>query len=190
MNNVAPARLKKVEFVAELSKLKPSSTFLSLHHYTNSYGEIADFNIVFHMSYMNALKKSINALKSIHPEHLLQRQAKDELIMSWQTSINKIETTDIEDIDDTYIRFFDESGAYIKGIKLHEPSQCLHIYGLVHKKRIIQPGSYPTVNRQPLTIEKDKLRSIVPVGKFRQFKIVPEQVERISVNKLNLFAPV
>jgi len=33
---------------------------------------------------------------------------------------------------------------------------------------------------------KDKMRSLTPVGKFRQFKILPETVERISVEKMEL----
>jgi hypothetical protein len=100
-----------------------------------------------------------------------------------------MEEKTVEEIEDGYTRFFDDNGSYIKGVKLHTATDTLHIYGLVVHKRLIIPGNYKTVNSKPLTIAKDKLRHLTPVGKFRQFRLLPEQVDAIAVEGLHLLPP-
>ena len=177
------------EFVAELSKLRPGSTFLTLKGYRNEYGEVANYSIIFHMSYTNALMKSIAIIQQYIPINDVYARAKNELLDSFQNSLNKIKETPIEDLDDGYIRFFDENSNYIKGIKLHAATETLHIYGLVSQKRILLPGNYPKKNKRELTIAKDKLKAMCPVGKFRQFKILPQNVDSISVDNIHLLPP-
>jgi len=178
------------EFVSELSKLRPSATFLSLAGYRNEHGEVADFSIVFHMSYESALKRSLTALESVVPSDTLEAIAKLELIDGYTMSLQKMAVTPIIEIEDAYTRFFDADGTYIKGIKLHTETNTLHLYGLVNSKRILIPGSYPKRNKRPLTVAKDKLRKLCPVEKFRQFKVTPSQVDRIAVENLSLLPPV
>jgi hypothetical protein len=177
------------QFVSELSKLRPSATFLSLIGYRNEASEVADYSIVFHMSYANALKRSLLALDCVVPVDDLEATAKRELLDSYQASLDKMAFTPIEELEDNYTRFFDENNLPIKGIKLHTATNTLHIYGLVAHKRILMPGQYKTTNRRPLTIAKDKLRRLCPVNKFRQFKITPQQVDSISVENLSLLPP-
>lgn len=181
--------MDKTAFIAELAKLRTSSTFLSLIGYRNEHSEVADHNIIFHMSYENALKRSILALDPIVPQDDLETQAKEELIESFTKSLQNIKDTPIAEIDDAYDRFFDSDGSYIKGVKLHRETDSLHLYGLEVHKRIIMPGTYTKKNKRPLTIAKDKLKRLCPVSKFRQFKILPSQVDKISVNNLSLLPP-
>jgi hypothetical protein len=181
--------MERKQFVEELSKLRPSATFLSLIGYRNEHSEVADFSIVFHMSYENALKRSVAALETVVPTDTLQALAKQELIDGYTKSLTKIATTPIEELEDNYTRFFDADGSYIKGVKLHTESDTLHLYGLVNAKRILVPGQYPTRNKRELTKAKDQLRKLCPVEKFRQFRIRPDQVDRISVENLSLLPP-
>lgn len=181
--------MNQEQFVAELAKLRTSSTFLTLKGYRSESGEIADINIVFHVSYKNALLRSIGILEAVVPNDELEAQAKRECIASYMSSLDKIETTPIEEIEDSYRRFTDSNGKYIKGVKLHEQTGVLHIYGLVTQKRVIMPGLYKKVNSKPLTIAKDKLRRLCPVSKFRQFRITEDQVDSISVEGINLLPP-
>jgi hypothetical protein len=176
------------DFVAELAKLHPSSTFLTLHGYRNEHSEVADYNIVFHISYENALKKSVSILDSYLPIDDLQAKAKTELLTSFKNSLTNIKETPIEEIDDEYTRFFSD-GKYVKGVKMHTATGTLHLYGSVVNKKVIIPASYPKKNKRELTIAKDKLRRMCPVDKFRQFKILPENVTSISVGNLNLLPP-
>jgi hypothetical protein len=181
--------MNQKQFVAELAKLRPSSTFLTLIGYRNEHSELADYSIVFHMSYENALRRSIAALEGVTPTDSLQSVAKRELLDGYQASLDRMAETPIEEVDDAYTRFFDESGSYIKGVKMHTATNALHLYGLVVHKRVLMPGMYPKKNKRALTVAKDQLRKLCPVNKFRQFKILPDQVERIAVDNINLLPP-
>lgn len=181
--------MNQEQFVAELSKLKAGATFLSLNRYVNAANETANYNIVFHISYENALKRSIDTLKSMDLSSDLDKHAQVELLESFNKSLNKAMTTPIDEIADAYTRFFDTEGNYIKGVKLHRGSNTLHLYGLVVHKKVLIPGFYEKDNRGPLAVAKDHLRSKCQVGKFRQFKMTPFQVESISVQNLSLLPP-
>lgn len=176
-------------FIKQLSLLKPNSTFLTLKGYRNEHSEVADYSIVFNMSYENALNKSLEVLKAHHPSDTLEIQAKEELINSFNKSLNNLKDIPMEELEDHYVGFLDENGKYIKGIKAHIATNTLHLYGLIVHKKVIIPGSYPVKNKLPLTIAKDKLRRMVPVGRFRQFKITSAHVDYISVNNLSLLPP-
>lgn len=180
--------MNQSQFVSELGKLRPSSTFLSIKGYRNRYGEVANYSIAFHVSYNKALGRSILQLESYVPENDLEEEAKEKilksLIKSLETSSNSKERS-----DSTYLRFLDERGREIKGVKLHIDTNTLHLYGFVVHKKVIMPGNYPKSNRKPLTKVSSAMRSKLSVGKFRQFKITPEQVESISVENLSLLPP-
>ncbi len=180
--------MDKSAFVSELGKLRSSSTFLTLKGYRNEHGEVADYSIVFHMSYKNALTKSLMALESYIPVGANEVKARLELIESFKASLNK-PSDPAEEPDDTYSKFHDDDGNAIKGVKLHNESDTLHLYGLVVHKKVTMPGVYKEKNKRELTIAKDKLRRLTPVGKFRQFKILPENVDSISVENISLLPP-
>ena len=177
-------------FVDELSKLRPSSTFLTLRGYRNDHSEVADYSVAFHISYENALKRSLEVLSAVDTQTDLEKQAKLELMASFAKSLGNMAVTPVEEIDDAYTRFFDDDGKYIKGVKMHTATGALHLYGLVVHKRVLMPGFYPKKNQKPLTVAKDKMRYLTPVGKFRQFKLLSSQVDSISVENLSLLPPI
>lgn len=177
------------QFVAELAKLRQNSTFLTLKGYRNEASEIADYSIIFNISYRNALVKSIETLNKYIPNDDVESKAKQELIDSYKTSIDKIDTNIIEDLDPHYDYFFNDDDSIIKGIKYHPKSETLHLYGLVAHKKVIVPGTYAKKNRQAFTIVKDKLRKLCTVSKFRQFKMTPSQVDSIQVQNLSFLPP-
>lgn len=176
------------QFVAEISKLRPSSTFLTLHKYADEHGGLADYQLVFNISYKNALQRSIDTLKAMSLSTDLERQARQELLDSFQASLSKDEET-LDESDGVYRRFYDDDGQPIKGVRYHEPTDTLHLYGLVFQKRTYMPGSYKKVNSRPLTIAKNKLRALTSVGKFRTFRLNAGQVDSVSVGKLSLLPP-
>lgn len=177
------------QFVAELSKLKPASTFLTLHGYRNEASEVADYSIAFHMSYKSAIERSLAKLEALTPTTDLEKLARTELMASFQKSLAKMDDAATEEVDSAYTRFLDNDGEYIKGVKMHTATGTLHLYGLVVHKLVKMPGMYAPSNKKPLTIAKDKMRYLTPAGKFRQFRILPEQVDRIVVNGMSLLPP-
>ncbi len=182
--------MDKQQFVTELGKLRPSSTFLTLRGYRNEASEIADYSIAFHFSYENALKKSIETLAQMDLQTDLEKQARSELLNSFAMSLARgAGSPELEDRDPTYTYFKDDDGNYIKGVKYHDGKDELYLYGLVVHKRVLMPGMYPNKNKRPLTVAKDKLRYLTPVGKFRSFKINSFQVDSISVENRKLLPP-
>lgn len=182
--------MDKHQFVTELGKLRPSSTFLTLHGYRNEASEIADYSVAFHFSYENALKKSIEKLAALDLQTALEKQARSELLNSFAMSLARGAATPVlEERDPTYTYFKDDDGNYIKGVKYHDVKDELYLYGLVVHKRVLMPGIYASKNRKELTIAKDKLRYLTPVGKFRSFKINSFQVDSIHVEGLHLLPP-
>lgn len=188
-------RLEKItmdnlKFVSELSKLRPGSTFLTVRGYRNEASEIADYSIAFHFSYENALKKSIEVLSKLDLTEKLELQARTELLNSFAMSLARgAASPELEERDPTFSYFKGDDGNYVKGVKLHAATDTLHLYGLVVHKRVLMPGLYASKNRRPLTVAKDKLRYLTPVGKFRSFKMTSFQVDSISVENVSLLPP-
>lgn len=181
--------MNKAQFVTELSKLHPSSTFLTVAGYRNAHSEVANYSIVFNMSYHNALVRSIDFLEKMGSSSAAENFAREEVLNDFRISLNNNKSYPIEEREDAYRHFKDKDGNYIKGVKLHMRSDTLHLYGLVAHKRVLMPGMYPSKKENPLAKAKRQLRYATPVGKFRQFKILPSQVEYIAVSKLTLLPP-
>jgi len=178
------------QFVTELGKLRPSATFLTLRGYRNEHSEIADYSLAFHFSYENALKKSIEKLAQLDLQTALEEQARKELLNSFAMSLARgAASPELEERDPTYAYFKGDDGNYIKGVKMHRDTWTIYLYGLVVHKRVLLPGFYPVKNKRELTVAKDKLRHLTPVGKFRSFKMTPSQVDSISVENLSLLPP-
>ncbi len=165
--------------VGELAKLRPNATFLQLDGYTNNQGELANHQLVFHIDYRTALQKSIDTLEAYVPENDLMSFAKEEQLASYRTSLLG------EKPQDTYAKYVVED-VVVKGSKQHIRTGALHIYGLCHRKHVITPGTYKEVKSAPMTIAKAKLRSMTVCGKFRQYKIDPNKINSIKVEKLEL----
>lgn len=177
-------------FLTELSRLRPNTTFLTLNGYRNDHSEVANYSIAFHISYESALKKSIETLAALELKEPIEVQARFELLNSFAKSLSNMDSTPMEELDEqVYTHIKDDDGNYIKGVKIHNNTGTLHLYGLVIHKRVLMPGIYLTKNQKPLTVVKDKLRYLTRVGKFRQFKILPDQVDSISVENLSLLPP-
>lgn len=160
-----------------------------LHKYQNSHGEVADFNIVFNMSYENALVRSIAVVENFKPENELQERAQLEVLTSYKESLHRVRTIPIEEVDDAYYRYHDDDGKLIDCIKLHTESDILHMFGLLNMKRVHVPGTYKKVNSRPLTIEKKKIQRLCPLSRFRQFRLHHSQLEMVRVQKLSLLPP-
>lgn len=175
--------MNKIDIINTFSNIRSSSTFMQLHHYKNDAGEIADYNLVFNISYKSALQRSINRLKSYTPENSLEETAKNQLIDGYQKSLNSFHSHTNEK---NYSYYHRNDGSLIKGIKLHIPTNTLHLYGAVLNKKVITPVHYKKVNKSDLTLAKDKLKKLTPLNAFRQFKISSENLHKISVEKLKI----
>lgn len=174
-----------MNLVDKLATIRPDSTFLSIRGYISATsGEIANFQIAFHMSYKNALERSVIALEATIPENDIQSLAKTELLASYAKSLDKINNEPLEILGEHYDRVLDLEGNPIKGIKFHSETGNLHLFGLLVKKTVLVTGTHKPVNKRPLTIEKDILSKELPVSRFRQFIIKPGSYNEIRVENM------
>lgn len=167
--------------VKTFANLRPSSTFLSIKEYQNNDGEVSNFGLVFHVSYLTLLNKSLAIAEKFNPSNELESQAKLEILQSLKNSIDKVKTTPIEEVDDAYHHFADDAGNFVKGVKLHKNTGELHLYGYQIHKEVLIPGVYKKVNSKPLTLAKRAIEKQLPVKKWRQFKLTPEKFREIKV---------
>lgn len=182
--------MNKKSFVSQLSNLSKSATFLSVMGYRNEFSEVANYNISFNMSYKNALLKSIKVLNKYKTTSDLECKAKEELLQSFNKSLLKINSSSDENLASSYDEVLNDKGLPIKGLKIHQKTNEIHLYGLVVHKKVIMPGMYPSnSSKKEYTIIKDKLRALCPVSRYRQFKMIPSQVDYITVQNNKILPP-
>lgn len=187
-----------VEFRSEatriLSEMRSNSTFLTVHHYINNYGEIADFSIAFHVNYMTAIRRAKTLLLDYLPkaDHCIGRpfsidhlqRAREELLESYSntlTGYNPLATS-----ADSYDGIIGKDKKSIPGIKLHRKQDVIHLWGFGLHKRILLTGTYPPDNRMPLTIAKQYIRRMTPLGRFVQFKLEAGKFQRFVVEGMTI----
>lgn len=142
-------------------------SFVSIRNYTNRYGEISNNLVNVGAKYENAKKKDIEFLENLNiSEHQFKsdlsliEEARKELIAAFLKPDKNRSNGQIE----AYTNI-------VPGVKVHNETGVLYIYGYREKKEIIQKGEYPTVNSKPLTIAKDELRKLLRTGKFTQYAL-------------------
>ena len=175
-----------------LNEIRPSATFLTVHHYLNNYGEISDFSVCFHISYINAIKRSKELLTRYEPSimdcidtpynfHTLQ-VAREELLLSFDRTLDG---TSVSSSAHAY-NPIDIGEGNIPGVKLHAKQDYLHIIGFRVYKNILMKGSYPEDRRMPKTVAKHDLKSRLPISKFVQFKLSPSRFHKVVVENLTI----
>lgn len=183
----------RCEATRVLSDLKKGSTFLTVHHYLNNFGEISDFSIVFHINYHNAVSKSLELLRRYEPStedcfgkpYILTELscARMELLDSFQMTLdgnNPLAT------NAKAYSLVDNGFGQINGIKLHDKQDILHLNGFRVHRNILMKGNYPVDKRSAKTIAKDDLRDKLPVGRYVQFKLTPGKFRKLVVAGVTL----
>jgi hypothetical protein len=148
---------------------KTNVTFVSIRSYTNKYGEIANHLINVGASYSKAKERDIEFLKNLDLDsnEFEFKSAKALLIEAKQTLIESFEKPDFN-------RSEGQINAYtniIKGVKVHNQTGDIYIFGYRENKTILQEGNYPIVNSKPITIAKNELRKLLRTGKYTQYVI-------------------
>lgn len=148
-----------------LSKSPTGVSFVSIKGYTNSYGEVSNNLVNVGASLTNAKKKDVETLQSLDVtklggDSILLEKARVELINSF---LNPNENRSQGQIDAYTI--------VAKGIKVHNVTGEIYIFGLRNSKTVIEQGVYPTVNSRPLTIAKNQLKKDLKSNKFTQYKL-------------------
>lgn len=161
-----------------LSKSPTGVSFVSIKGYKNSFGEVSNNLVNVGASLTNAKAKDITALQSLdvttlNGDSILLEKARVELINSF---INPNENRSQGQIDAYTI--------VAKGIKVHNETGEIYIFGLRNSKTIIEQGVYPIVNSRALTIAKNQLKKDLKSSKFTQFKLSSTTLIKLNGEEL------
>ncbi len=169
---------------AVLNQIRPGTTFMAVMGYTNKFGEVSDFGLVFHVSYHNAVKKALGMWLNYTPQTRDEGRAKVALLASYRDTLNGFNHRALS--AHAYDRVVDGNRNLIKGVKWYRDGQEVHLWAFRVHKRVLRQGMYEPVLHDGLTMAKAKLMSMTPLRNFRQFKIIQSRFEQIRVDHLTL----
>jgi len=172
----------RIAEIAHSIKSIPQVQFASLTYKAKESGEVARHTVLLGFSYHNAVEKSVVELEIQTGEGKfktpLEIQAATEVMESLKKTLSAhAEGKQNED--------YTKKGQYIpfgNGLNLNTVDNTIQLFGLTQTKVVLVKGEYKTVNSKPLTIEKNKVRKSLPIGKFREYALDPETIGTVKVN--------
>jgi len=151
-----------------ISKSPTGVSFISIKEYKNQYGEISNQTINIGKNLLkNAQLKDVETLKELDITTLNTKSDKVTLELARTEMINSFTNPD-------KTRSNGQINAYThitEGLKVHNQSAEIYVYGLRIRKETIIEGVYPTVNSKPLTVAKNELKTLLKSSKYVQLKV-------------------
>lgn len=190
------------QFISEATKIfnqiDTHAQFITIHNYTNNFGEVSTFSLCWRISYENAVIRSLELLRDLKlsvkdvigkPYTLVHLGlAREELMESFKDTLdlgtgNNPRATSAH----AYDGVLDKYGKFVSGVKLHREQDVLHLTNLFRLQKVVHvPGVYPTVNSAMKTLAKNDLSKLLPLNKFGQFKLEEGRFEKMVVSKITL----
>ena len=170
--------------IIAVAKTIKGSTFVGTT-YRNAQGELSRQLIVSGITYENLLQHDFNALienqskvfetKKFSVE--LLKQAYNKLYSSLEKRLSSDETKAklLEQNDTTIVRSQAQKDAYThvaKGIKVHNQTKEIHVFGLCVKKTVLEPIEYKPTKSNELTICQNYIKKLCDFkqSKYKIFK--------------------
>lgn len=161
-------------------------SFMSVNNYTNKNGETANHLINIGIKYENAKKKDIEFLKNMNLNEVIKEHGlKSEMSLLEEARHALIAGFTKPDV----VRSNAQKDAYtviFEGVKVHNETGILYIYGYRERKTVIKDGTYKTVNSAPLTIAKNEISKLLKTGKFVNFALEVGNTLKLNGETLEL----
>lgn len=167
--------------VIAIGKTFKGSTFVGTT-YRNSQGELSRQLIVSGITYENLLVNDFNSLQAnqnVVFSTLEKSYSIDLITLAYNNVFSSLEkrlSSDetkaklLADKDSTIVRSQAQKDAYThlaKGIKVHNDTNEIHVFGLVVKKRVLEAVEYKETKSKELTIVQNKIKKLC---EFKQSK--------------------
>lgn len=162
---------------------KKGAQFATFTYKKKETGEIAKYNVILGASTHTLYKKDVPVLERLTKllraikaqDHVIK--AADELLASRRQSLQKgIGNNDAYTQADTY-----DYVAGLEGVRVHKETGDIYVACLVNRKEVITAGApYKKVNSAPKTIAKNRIKYMIPSGRFRTFAL--DNVTRAALN--------
>lgn len=156
------------------TNLNPVNPSFWVMRYKDSNGGESNFKFSL-MGYMDAVRQSLAELRQIDTSNFsgLQMQAYNEIADSLALTLDPRPGEchqRHETLEAAGKRFLSANIAYI------EASDKFYFEGIVTEKQVIIPATYPDKKSRQLTVEKNKIRRQLTVGKYRTLLLSPEEI--------------
>ena len=142
-------------------------SFFSIKNYTNKQGEVSNSLINVGINYAKSKLQDIEFLENINLKDYtfkspldLINDARLDLIVSFLSPDENRSNGQIN----AYTPIF-------AGVKVHNETGLLNIYGYRVNKTVIKEGVYKEVKSSDKTIAKNELRKLLKTSKFTQYSI-------------------
>lgn len=136
---------------------RKGSTFVGVRAYeSKGTGEVAHHTIVAGYSYENAKLHDLQAVRNAKAADLAsQIDMPVELVQEALTAIEESLIKPDKARSEAQINAYHHIGT---GMKVHVETGALYVHGLTVNKKVLQAGTYKTVNSKPITICKNKVK--------------------------------
>jgi len=171
----------KTVIPAALNQIRPGSTFLSIKNYKNNHQGRYNFGIVFHVNYLNAVRRAVNTWYQYKPCDDIETRMRADLINSYTDTLNGRNERSLS--AHAYQRVSDGQNV-LNGIKYHTRGACVHMWGFLVHRVELSPSIYPPSNRSAQAITRQRLIKMTPLSKFRQFDSIG--VEHLTLTQKDL----
>lgn len=149
--------------------------FVSLTYRAKSSGELARYTAILGANYHNLIEKSKLALEltpeteivALGIDSSIAAQAKADVLTSFAKTL-AAHANGEQNADYTKRGQYSPLG---NGLNLNTTDFSIQLFTLVQSKVVIEPGEHKKVNSKPLTIAKNKITKMLPIGKFREFAV-------------------
>lgn len=168
-NTVGVVSSEATAVINKLNAMLPQiSGFVAINGYSNKYGEVADVIVNVGMNYPKAKEQDIETLKKVSVSSLANETVSSMLLEEARAKLIEAFIKPNENRSKGQIDAYTHMG---NGIKVHNVTGDIYIYGYKHRKTVVVKGDYPKVNSRPLTLAKNLLRKGLKTGKFSQYKV-------------------
>lgn len=173
MNNtqqigISDVALKVIALVKNSIRKSPTGvSFFSVKNYKNKFGEVSNQLINVGINYGKSKEQDIEFLRNLDVTKLKSEFSKIELEKAKVALIQAFEKPNEARSNgqiDAYTVITD-------GVKVHNETGLLYIYGYRVSKTVLVEGEYPTVNSKRETLVKNELRKLLKTDKYTNFSI-------------------
>ena len=180
--NTIETKLNNVATLVACKTIKGTS-FVGIRNYKNSQGEVSNQTFLVGINYGKLLQNDLDKLKAFDITPLIAKYDKETVANAYKELLTSLTIRTASEVEKEILRASGnatinrsdaQSDVYIdvaKGLKMQD--NCLYIYGLSVRKKVIETIEYPTVKSQLKTIVKNEIKKLANLQetKYKQFKL-------------------
>jgi hypothetical protein len=168
-----------IETLTNLGASFASFTYTDKPSKKGELPETARYTVILGGKYSNLLEKSKLELELLIPTLSgIELEAANEIMASLNKSIEAAKNgTQNED--------YTKKGQYTNignGVNINSTDNSVQVFGLLQSKVVLKAGFRKPVNSAPLTVAKNKIRKMLPIGKFREFAFDMGNIKMVKVD--------